>query len=57
MLRCDARTRKVPVVAFSANFKKECLAQGLAAGFADYLTKPVDNEKLFNELDRWRTAA
>ncbi|MDQ6638518.1 MAG: PAS domain-containing protein, partial [Pseudomonadota bacterium] len=41
-LRADARTRAIPCVALSANAMREDIERGLAGGFADYWTKPID---------------
>jgi CheY-like chemotaxis protein/anti-sigma regulatory factor (Ser/Thr protein kinase) len=41
-LRADARTRAIPCVALSANAMQEDVDRGLAAGFVDYWTKPID---------------
>ena len=41
-LRADARTRSIPCVALSANAMREDIERGLASGFTDYLTKPID---------------
>ena len=41
-----------PVVAVSANAMPDDLAQARAAGFADYLTKPVDMARLLAVVDR-----
>jgi CheY-like chemotaxis protein len=45
-LRAQARTAKVPVVALSADALPESISAARAAGFDDYLTKPVDMLKL-----------
>lgn len=45
-LRADARTAALPVIAVTADAKPEDRAQGLAAGFDGYITKPV----MFDEL-------
>jgi len=45
-LRENALTRDIPVVAISANAMPKDRARGLAAGFAEYLTKPVDIARL-----------
>jgi len=50
-LRADPATRAIPVVAISANAKPEDLARGHAAGFADYLTKPLDVARLLALVD------
>ena len=41
-LREDPATRGIPVVAISANAMPKDLERGKAAGFVDYLTKPLD---------------
>ncbi len=46
LLRADPRTRGVPAVAISADAMPDSIARGLAAGFADYLTKPVDMDQV-----------
>ncbi|GCL61708.1 PAS-domain containing protein [Pseudaquabacterium pictum] len=43
---------QVPVVAVSANAMPDDLAQARDAGFADYLTKPVDMARLLALVDR-----
>jgi CheY-like chemotaxis protein len=45
-LRADPRTRGVPAVAVSADALPDSVARGRQAGFADYLTKPVDLDRL-----------
>ncbi len=44
-------TRQIPVVALSANAMPDDLRQAQAAGFADYLTKPLDIARLLTVLD------
>jgi len=51
-LRENPATRHIPVVAVSANAMPADLARGKAAGFADYLTKPIDMDRLLGVLDR-----
>jgi CheY-like chemotaxis protein len=51
-LRADARTRAVPVIAVSANAMADDLAQARAAGFDDYLTKPLDLAQLLATVER-----
>jgi PAS domain S-box-containing protein len=51
-LREDARTRRIPVVAISANALRADVERGLAAGFDDYLTKPLDQRLLVATLQR-----
>ncbi len=40
-LRADPATARIPCVALSANAMPEDIARALAAGFADYWTKPI----------------
>ncbi|WP_374266513.1 GAF domain-containing protein [Zoogloea sp.] len=49
-LKADPATRDVPVVALSANAMPADVERGLAAGFADYLTKPLDFTRLYAVL-------
>ena len=51
-LRGDAGTRDIPVVAISANAMQADIERGLAAGFDDYLTKPIDQSVLVAALQR-----
>ncbi|MES2959036.1 MAG: PAS domain S-box protein [Pseudomonadota bacterium] len=51
-LRADARTRRIPVVAVSANAMQADIDAGLAAGFAVYLTKPIDLVQLLASVQR-----
>jgi PAS domain S-box-containing protein len=48
----DARTAGVPVVAVSANAMKGDEEHGREAGFAEYLTKPIDIAALFKVIDK-----
>jgi len=45
-LRDHPRTRHVPVIAVSADAMPDSVHRGQAAGFADYLTKPVELDRL-----------
>jgi PAS domain S-box-containing protein len=51
-LRDDPATCDIPVIAISANAMEQDIKKGLAAGFADYLTKPLDIPKLLTLLDK-----
>jgi PAS domain S-box len=42
----DTRTQNIPVVALSANAMSVDINKGMQAGFVDYLTKPVDVNRL-----------
>lgn len=45
-LRATASTQAIPVIALSANAMHGEVEKGLAAGFGDYLTKPLDVPRL-----------
>ncbi len=45
-LRAHPATGQVPAIAVSANAMPQDLARGKAAGFVDYLTKPLDLHRL-----------
>ncbi len=49
-LQNDPATSGIPVVAVSANAMERDVKKGLAAGFVDYLTKPLDIPKLLTLL-------
>jgi signal transduction histidine kinase/CheY-like chemotaxis protein len=51
-LRADARTRAIPCVALSANALPEDVERGLASGFVDYWTKPIDFAVFLASLQR-----
>jgi len=47
----DPITCDIPVIAISANAMERDIKKGLAAGFTDYLTKPLDIQKFLALLD------
>jgi len=51
-LRDDPATRATPVLAVSANAMTVDIERARAAGFADYLTKPLDLQHLLRTVDR-----
>ncbi|MGZ8258974.1 MAG: PAS domain-containing protein [Caldimonas sp.] len=51
-LRADPRTRGIPCVALSANAMPEDVQRGLASGFVDYWTKPIDFAVFIAALQR-----
>ena len=52
-LRADAPTRAIPVVAVSANAMPGDIERARLAGFDDYLTKPIDFERLLGLVQRF----
>jgi PAS domain S-box-containing protein len=52
ILQASAETAGVPVIALTANAMKGDREQGMAAGFADYLTKPLDIPVLLELLGK-----
>ena len=52
ILKDEMRTRAVPVIAVTANAMRRDVERGKAAGFADYLTKPLDLSKLLDLIDQ-----
>ena len=51
-LRAEPATRGIPVIAISANALGVDIERGRAAGFDDYLTKPIDQHVLVAALQR-----
>jgi PAS domain S-box-containing protein len=51
ILRNDPRTANIPVIALSADAKRQSVENGLASGFFRYLTKPVDVGQLLKAVD------
>jgi CheY-like chemotaxis protein len=51
-LRDNPATRVIPVIAITANAMPKDVARGTAAGFADYLTKPLDVQQLLAVISR-----
>ena len=56
-LRAHPRTVSVPVVAVSADALRAHRERGLAAGFHDYLAKPLDLEQLLAVMAALAAAA
>jgi CheY-like chemotaxis protein len=51
-LRGAEATRSIPVIAISANAMRGDLERGREAGFADYLTKPLDIQQVLAAVNR-----
>jgi CheY-like chemotaxis protein len=50
-LRQNETTRQIPVIAVSANAMNSDIERGLSAGFAEYITKPINVRKLLDAID------
>ena len=50
-LQAWPETATIPVIAVTANAMKRDIERGKAAGFADYLAKPIDIARLYQILD------
>jgi CheY-like chemotaxis protein len=51
LLRKDLATKRIPVIALSANAMRRDVDKGLAAGFFRYLTKPIKIKEFTEALD------
>jgi hypothetical protein len=52
-LRQHSSLAQTPVVAVTAKAQLLDRVKGMALGFADYVTKPIDIHDLLNKVDRW----
>jgi len=52
VLKNDPMTRHIPIVGLSANAMPYDVERGIKSGFFEYLTKPVDMNKLIETLNR-----
>ena len=51
ILRADPATAHIPIIALSANAVPRDIEKGLAAGFFNYITKPIKVDQLMDALD------
>ena len=52
ILKADANLKGIPVIAVTANAMLSDINRARAAGFTEYLTKPLDVEQFFKTIDR-----
>lgn len=52
LLKQESKLKNVPVIAVTANAMPRDVERGMAAGFAEYLTKPLDITRFMNTIDR-----
>ena len=52
-IRSTARGRETPIIALTANALREEEQRCMAAGMNDYVTKPVDRDRLLATIERW----
>ena len=57
ILRADPSTAHIPIIAISANAMPRDIEKALAAGFCNYLTKPIKVNEFMDTLDRALTLA
>jgi CheY-like chemotaxis protein len=51
-LRADSATRRIPVIALSADAMPADVERARRAGFSDYITKPIEVPELIRVLER-----
>jgi len=51
-LKKQDMTKAIPVVAISANALASDFEKGIAAGFADYITKPINLQSFFSTIKK-----
>ena len=52
IFKADKKLKSIPVIAITANAMPHDIQRGMAAGFTDYLTKPLDLERFHVVIDK-----
>lgn len=52
IFKASPTLQSIPVIAITANAMPRDLERGMAAGFTDYITKPIDIERFLQVIDR-----
>ncbi|MYM68091.1 response regulator [Pseudoduganella sp. FT55W] len=53
LLRVDSRFNELPIIAVTSNALAGMQARCIEEGMQDYLTKPIDPQRLYSVLSRW----
>ena len=53
LIRQRKNLKQIPIIAMTANALRSDLDRCLAAGMNDFVTKPIDSEKLYSVISRW----
>ena len=56
-LRSDLRFKQLPIIAMTANAMQTDIAECLAVGMNDHISKPINVQELFKKLNKWIQAA
>ena len=51
--RKDSYSQTIPILALSADAYEESIQKSLDSGMTDHLTKPIENTKLFQSLQKY----
>jgi len=53
VLKSKDKTKNIPVIALTASAMKDDKESFLKAGCDDFISKPIDQEILFNKMNEW----